>query len=64
MIVREEYMTLKSGKKLYRMYSDRYVRIIQIPSGLIFDDAVDPEGSAFTYAETEIPIEKDGTPTE
>ena len=59
MIVTEEYMTLKSGKKLYRTCSDLKVKIMQHPTGIIYDEAVDVEGAPYTYTETNIPIEEE-----
>ena len=59
MIITEEYMTLRSGKKLYRTYSDLKVKIMQHPTGIIYDEAVDVEGSPYTYTETDIPIEEE-----
>ena len=57
MIITEEYMTLRSGKKLYKTYSDLKVKIMQHPTGLTYDDAVDVEGSPYAYTETDIPME-------
>lgn len=59
MIVTEEHITLKSGKKLYRTYSDLKVKIMQHPTVIIYDEAVDVEGSPYTYTETDIPIEEE-----
>lgn len=59
MIITELHTTLKSGKKLYRTYSDLNVKIMQHPTGTIYDDAVDVEGSTYTYSETDIPIEEE-----
>lgn len=58
MIHKEEHMTLKSGKKLYRTYSDLKVKIMQHPTEIIYDEAVDVEGAPYTYTETDIPIEE------
>ena len=59
MIIKEEYMTLKSGKKLYRTYSDLKVKIMQRPTGIIYDDAVDVEDAIYTYMETNEPIKEE-----
>lgn len=48
---------LKNGKKLIRYYSDKGMKIIQIPSGLFFDDAVELEDSGRSYEESDTPIE-------
>lgn len=58
MIVRQEYRRLKNGRKLYRTYSDRKVKIMQHPTEIVYDDAVDVEGVPYTYTETDIPIEE------
>lgn len=58
MIHREAHMTLKSGKKLYRTYSNLKVKIMQHPTEVIYDEAVDVEGAPYTYTETDIPIEE------
>lgn len=59
MIITEEYMTLRSGKKLYKTYSDLKVKIMQHPTGFTYDDAVEAEGSPYIYTETDIPIEEE-----
>ena len=57
MIVTEEYMTLDDGTKLIRRYSDRKMRIRQVETGYIYDEAVDVEGAPYTNTETDIPLE-------
>lgn len=59
MILTEEYITRKDGVKLYRAYSDRKVMIMQHPTGITYDEAVDVEGSPYVYTETDIPIEEE-----
>ena len=39
------------GVKLYRTFSDENRKILQVETGIIFDDAVDIEGAEFTYSE-------------
>ena len=41
------------GVKLYRTFSDENRKILQVETGIIFDDAVDIEGTEFTYLETD-----------
>ena len=41
------------GVKLYRTFSDESKKILQVETGIIFDDAVDIEGAEFTYLETD-----------
>lgn len=62
MIQRELFMTRTDGVKLYRTWSDANVRIRQLPSGLIYDEAIDVESAQWTYEETDEPIEKPEEP--
>lgn len=57
MIVKEEYKTREDGVSLYRTYSDIGNYIRQIETGVIYEEAIDVEGSLFTYEETEDKIE-------
>ena len=41
------------GVKLYRTFSDENRKILQVETDIIFDDAVDIEGTEFTYLETD-----------
>ena len=56
MIITEEHKTLKSGKRLYRTYSDLKLKIMQHPTGVVYDEAVDVEGAPYTYPETDIEV--------
>lgn len=62
MIVKDYYKTRADGVKLYRYRSDEGRQIEQSETGYLYDEAIDPEGSAYTYAETadgeEIPAEE------
>lgn len=53
MIVTEFYMTREDGVKLYRTYSDEGRVILQNETGNLYDEAIDVEGSEYTYTETE-----------
>lgn len=66
MIIKELYKTRNDGITLYRTYSDEEYKILQVETGLIFEEAVDLETSNFTYVETEekIYIEKFDEETE
>ena len=55
-IKRDFYVELADGTKLYRTYSDAGKQIIQNETGVIFDDAVDVEGAAYTYSEIDTDI--------
>ena len=57
MIVKEFYSIRKDGVKLYRTYSDIGMYIIQDQTGIEYSEAIDIEGKAYTYTETDKPIE-------
>ena len=59
MINTELFRTRKDGVKLLRTYSDAGVKIKQDQTGIIYDDAIDVEGSPYTYTETDIPLDGD-----
>lgn len=50
------FATRADGVNLHRTYSDADLMIRKEETGEIFTDAVDVEGSNFTYAETDIKI--------
>lgn len=59
MIVTEFYLQRKDGVKLYRTYSDEHKYIIQHPTEIKYDEAIDVENSRYTYTEGEaIPDEE------
>lgn len=62
MIVKDYYKTRADGVKIYRYHSDRGRQIEQSGTGYLYDEAIDPESSTYTYAETgdgeEIPAEE------
>lgn len=53
MIVTEFFDTRFDGVKLYRTYSDIKHYIIQHPTEIEYEEAVDIEGAEFTYTESE-----------
>ena len=57
MIVREFYETRFDGVNLYRTYSNTGHRIMQQPTGIIYDDAIDVENAPYAYEETDELIE-------
>lgn len=63
MIVKEVFKSDCSTADLFRTYSDKGMRIRQIETGIIYDEAVDISESLYTYEETDIHIEtrEDGT---
>ena len=56
MIKTEFYKTRNDGVNLYKTYSDNNVMILQEQTGHKYTEAIDVEGSSFTYVETEEPI--------
>jgi len=38
-------------------YSDAGMKILQVETGIVYDDALDVPESGYTYTETDIPIE-------
>lgn len=57
MIITEYYMTRKDGVVLNRTYSDSGFYILQNETGIEYSEAVDVEGAAYTYTETDKLIE-------
>lgn len=57
MIVKELYKTRADGVNLYRTYSDEGKRLLQVETGILYDEAVDIEGAPYTYTESDEEIE-------
>lgn len=53
MIVREHYKTRTDGVELYRTYSDAGYLIRQVETGAEYDEAIDIDGTTYTYTETD-----------
>ena len=53
MIKKELFMERADGIKLYFIYSDENVYILQVDTGMIYENAVDVEDSPHTYEETD-----------
>lgn len=64
MIKTEFYLQRPDGVNLYRTYSDENYYILQVDTGIIYSEAVDPEGSSHTYEETDELIEKENLEVE
>lgn len=65
MLINKFYKTREDGVKLYRVFSDSAKMIRKIGTEEIYSEAIDVENSAYTYTETNIPIEEDtGNETE
>ena len=59
MIKKEFYMTRSDGVNLYKTYSDKGVKIKQIQTDVIYDEAIDIENSTYIYEDTDILIENE-----
>lgn len=57
MIATGYYATRKDGVNLCRTYSTEGKKIVQNETGAVYDEAIDVEGSGYTYTETDEPIE-------
>lgn len=58
MIVKEFYEKREDGVNLYRTYSDKNYKILQVETGYIYDEAIDVESANYTYQETDEKIEE------
>ena len=58
-IVTELFKTRNDGVNLYRTYSDLGMQILQVETGIVYDEAVDVEGAPYTYIEYEEPANPD-----
>lgn len=59
MIVRDFYETRFDGVNLYRTYSDKGYYIKQLPTEVVYGEAIDVDGAPYTYEETDEIIETD-----
>ena len=57
MIVREFYETRFDGVNLYRTYSDKGYYIKQLPTEIVYGEAIDVEDALYEYEETNNIIE-------
>ena len=53
MIITEYYRARDDGVVLNRTYSDAGMMILQNETGIEYSEAIDIEGAAFTYTETD-----------
>lgn len=51
MIVTEKYEVRADGVVLKRTYSNLGLPIRQVETGIVFDEAIEPENSTFSYEE-------------
>ena len=61
MIVTEIYGAYSGGGNLIRTYSDAGYRIMQTDTGVVYDEAIDPEIVGRSYTETDDLIPVDDT---
>lgn len=59
MIIKEFYKKRSDGVNLYRTYSDNKLMIKQVETGNVYTEAIDVENAAYTYEETDTPIDED-----
>ena len=57
MIQKEYYATREDGVRLYRIYSDTDHKMLQKPTMVIYDEAIDVEDAPYEYEETDMLIE-------
>lgn len=60
MIVTEN-MSREDGVKLIHTYSDEGKKLLQNETGIVYDEAIDVEGSGYTYTETDEYVEDEAT---
>lgn len=65
MVVKEFYRTREDGVVLFRTYSDAGLYIKQVETGAEYSEAIDVDGSPFTYEETDrrVELEQGDTPS-
>lgn len=64
MVKTEFYATRKDGVNLYKTYSDANKYIRKVGTTEEYSEAIDVEGSGFTYEETDKEIEDLVTPSD
>ena len=64
MLIKEFYLQREDGVKLYRSYSDENFMIKQLPTEILYSEAIDVENAPYTYEETNIPVEGEGATIE
>lgn len=53
MVIKEFYKTRSDGVNLYRTYSDEGKPLLQVETGIVYDEAIDVENAPYTYEEYE-----------
>lgn len=59
MIIVENLGPREDGIILYRRYSDKGVMLLQVETGVMYEDPVDVENAPYTYEETDVFINED-----
>ena len=54
MVITEYFKTRKDGVNLYRTYSNEGYMILQVETGIQYDEAIDIENAPYTYEETDV----------
>lgn len=57
MIRKEYYATREDGVMLYRTFSDQNKKIMQKPTMVVYDEAIDVENAPYEYEETDELVE-------
>ena len=58
MKIKEFFKTRNDGVNLYRTYSDQGFMLRQVETDVLYSEAIDIEGSTYTYEETDILIKR------
>lgn len=53
----EEKATTESGRVLIKRYSDAGLKLIQTPTGILYDDVIDVESAPYVYIESNTPVD-------
>lgn len=56
MIIEEKAIT-ESGRVLIKRYSDAGLKLIQTPTGILYDNAIDVENAPYVYIESNVPVD-------
>lgn len=59
MLKQEYYITRDDGVVLTRTWSDEGMKIRQLETDILYDEAIDVEPLRYTYEETDITIEEE-----
>ena len=62
MIIPEFYKKRDDGVDLYQRKSTLNVKLLQVETGIMYDDPIDIDPCPYTYDETNIPIDVDPSP--